>query len=139
MALAMAPMDHLAKLVDCDELARLAQDRGSWYRNRDELKQVLQDHLRSRTTAAWLAVLEPAGVWCADVLTWPRLAQHPGFAAVDMVQSLETSGQAMKTTRCPIRVDRQVLRHARPAPAIGEHTKEILDELGLAPAVENNA
>ncbi|MEJ5992705.1 CaiB/BaiF CoA-transferase family protein [Ramlibacter sp. PS3R-8] len=136
MALAMAPMDQLAKLVDCEALARLAADRGSWYSRRDELKQVLQDHLRSRGTAEWLAALEPAGLWCADVLNWPRLAQHPGFAAVDMVQSLDTGGQAMKTTRCPIRVDRQVLRHARPAPSIGQHTQEILEELGLSPAVE---
>jgi crotonobetainyl-CoA:carnitine CoA-transferase CaiB-like acyl-CoA transferase len=139
LALAMTPMDELARLVQCDALAALAADRDGWYRQRDALKQVLQDHLLSRGTAAWLAVLEPAGVWCADVLTWPRLVQHPGFAAADMVQSLETGGQAMKTTRCPIRVDRQVLRHARPAPAIGEHTREIIEELGLAPAVEQDA
>ncbi|KQT11582.1 CaiB/BaiF CoA transferase family protein [Ramlibacter sp. Leaf400] len=131
LALAMAAMDDLARLVECKPLADLAADRTGWFRNRDELKRVLQDHLLSRPTAAWLQVLEPAGVWCADVLTWPRLLEHPGFAALGMVQSLGSGGATMKTTRCPLRIDRQVLRHARPAPAIGEHTQEILQELGL--------
>jgi crotonobetainyl-CoA:carnitine CoA-transferase CaiB-like acyl-CoA transferase len=44
----------------------------------------------------------------------------------------------MKTTRCPLRIDRQVLRSPRPAPAIGEHTQEILRELGLGPAREGS-
>lgn len=136
LALAMAAMDDLARLVDCQPLAELAADRSSWFRNRDELKRVLQEHLLSRPTAAWLQVLEPAGVWCADVLTWPRLLEHPGFAALGMVQSLDSGGATMKTTRCPLRIDRQVLRHARPAPAIGEHTREILQELGLQPTEE---
>ncbi|NUO74342.1 MAG: CoA transferase [Frateuria sp.] len=136
LALAMGAMDELARLVECEPLARLAADRTGWYRDRDELKRVLQEHLLSRGTAHWLQVLEPAGVWCADVLTWPRLLEHPGFAAIGMVQSLDNGGTAMKTTRCPLRIDRQVLRHARPAPAIGEHTQEIVRELGLQPTKE---
>jgi crotonobetainyl-CoA:carnitine CoA-transferase CaiB-like acyl-CoA transferase len=135
IALAMAPMDQLAQLVQCEPLAQLAADRSAWYRRRDELKRVLQQHLQGRRTADWLAVLEPAGVWCADVLAWPALVEHPGFAAADMVQTLDAG--AMRTTRCPIRIDRAVLRHPRRAPAIGEHTQEILHELGLDTAHED--
>lgn len=129
LALAMTPMDDLARLIDCDALAQAAADRDGWYVRRDEHKRLLQQHLLTRPTSAWLQVLEPAGVWCADVLDWPRLMEHPGFAAIDMVQSL--GGGAMRTTRCPLRIDRQVLRHERPAPAIGEHTAQILQELQL--------
>lgn len=136
LALAMGAMDELARLVQCEPLAGLAADRTGWYRDRDELKRVLQEHLLSQGTAHWLQLLEPAGVWCADVLTWPRLMEHPGFAAIGMVQSLDNGGAPMKTTRCPLRIDRQVLRHARPAPAIGEHTQEIVRELGLQPTKE---
>jgi CoA:oxalate CoA-transferase len=136
LALAMGAMDELARLVQCEPLARLAADRAGWWRDRDELKRVLQDHLLSQGTAHWLQVLEPAGVWCADVLTWPRLVEHPGFAAIGMVQSLDSGATPMKTTRCPLRIDRQVLRHARPAPAIGQHTQEIVRELGLQPTKE---
>ncbi|NPC58360.1 CaiB/BaiF CoA transferase family protein [Caenimonas soli] len=134
LAVAMTPMDELARLIACEPLARLAADRSGWYRERDALKRALQDHLVTRTTANWLAVLEPAGVWCADVLTWPRLVAHPAFAALEMVQPLGEGAAAMQTTRCPLRIDRQVLRNPRPAPALGQHTQEIIEELGLAPA-----
>jgi crotonobetainyl-CoA:carnitine CoA-transferase CaiB-like acyl-CoA transferase len=135
LALAMTPLDKLARLLGAPALEDAAADRSRWYSDRDRLKQLLQDHLRPQTTAYWLAILEPAGIWCADVLTWPRLMEHPGFQVLDMVQTLEMgSGPAMRTTRCPIRIDHQKLRSARPAPALGAHNEEILRELGLATA-----
>lgn len=134
LALAMTPLDELARLLGARALQDAAADRSLWYRERDRLKQLLQDHLQQQTTAHWLGVLEPAGIWCADVLTWPQLMEHAGFLALDMVQTLEMeSGPAMRTTRCPIRIDERRLRSARPAPQLGAHNEEILRELGLAP------
>ena len=67
------------------------------------------------------------------MLTWSRLMEHPGFQALDMIETLAMEdGPAMHTTRCPIRIDRRTLHSARPAPALGAHNQEILRELGLA-------
>jgi CoA:oxalate CoA-transferase len=133
LALAMTPVDELAALLGARALQEAAADRSLWYRERDRLKQLLQDHLHQQTTAHWLGILEPAGIWCADVLTWPQLMEHPGFQALDMVQTLEMeSGPAMHTTRCPIRIDQRRLRSSRPAPQLGAHNEEILRELALA-------
>ena len=54
--------------------ARIRRPADAGSTERDEIKAILADHLRSSTTAAWLAILEPADVWCADVLTWPQTA-----------------------------------------------------------------
>ncbi len=133
LALAMTPVDGLATLIGCDALAAVAADRRTWYGNRDQIKSLLQQHLLTRTTADWLGILEPAGIWSADVLRYPDLMAHAGFKALDMVQTLDVApGVSMKTTRCPIRIDSRMLHSTRPAPRLGQHTQEVWQE--LAPA-----
>ena len=97
-------------------------------------------HLKQQTTAYWLGILEPADVWCADVLTWDRLFAQEAFRALEMVQDVvrpATNGQdaiKLRTTRCPIRLDGELLLSERPAPRIGEHTVELRREFGLEEA-----
>jgi crotonobetainyl-CoA:carnitine CoA-transferase CaiB-like acyl-CoA transferase len=134
MAVAMTPMDRLAQLIGSEALAALAADRGGWFRRRDALKQQLQQDLLAQDSAHWLAILEPAGVWCAEVLRWPQLAAHPAFAALGMTQTVRGAGGAtMQTTRCPIRIDGQRLYSDRGAPRLGADTEAIARELGLSP------
>src|SRR5262249_959376 len=93
---------------------------------------VLRDHLRTRTTDAWLAMLEPADIWCAPVQDYRALVDHAAFAALDMTQRIVTNGGAAVTTlRCPIRIDGAVLKSTRAAPPLGEHTAQIADAFGL--------
>jgi CoA:oxalate CoA-transferase len=132
MAVAMTPMDRLAQLIGSQALAALAADRGGWFRNRDALKQQLQQDLLAQDSAHWLAILEPAGVWSADVLRWPQLTAHPAFAALGMTQTIRSaSGATMQTTRCPIRIDGRRLYSDQGAPRLGADTEAIAREYGL--------
>ena len=99
---------------------------------RDEIKAILRAHLATQPSAYWLARLEPADVWCAEVLDWPRLVEHAGFRALEMTQQVTNGADTLTTTRCPIRIDGRRLRSARAAPRLGEHTDAILREFGLA-------
>ena len=93
---------------------------------------MLADHLAARTTAEWLAILEPADVWCADVLTWPRLLESDGFRALEMIQTVtRENGASLRTTRCPIRIDGGLLASAKASPRPGEHTEAIAREFEL--------
>jgi len=133
MAIAMTPLDRLGTLVGCEALARQAGDATTWFTRRDTYKALLRDHLRTASTAHWLALLEPEGVWCAPVQTWPELLSHPGFQALDLVQEIESrSGATMQTTRCPIRIDGRILKSRRGAPALGADTQAIGDMLSHA-------
>ena len=134
LAIAMTPIDRLADLLGCAALDPY-RDPGLAYRERDTIKAILSDHLADRSTAQWLAILEPAGIWAADVMTWPQLVAHAGFHALDLTQEIATpDGDAMMTTRCPIRVDGEILTSPRAAPALGADSVAVADAFGLARA-----
>jgi CoA:oxalate CoA-transferase len=133
LALSMQPVPRLGELIGCPPLLCF-EDQTSWFSERDAIKAILAAHLRQRTTGDWLAILESADVWCADVFTWPRLRAHDGFRALDMTQRVSrANGAALETTRCPIRIDGALLTSARGAPAVGEDTAAIRAELLFAP------
>ncbi len=129
LALAMAPIGRLAELTGCKPLAAYA-DPATWFVDRARIKALLAEHLAQRPTAHWLALLEPADIWCAPVLDWPQLVRHEGFAALELTQQIENPQHGlMRTTRCPLRVDGEVLTSSRGAPALGADNEEILRRL----------
>lgn len=130
LALSMMPVPRLAELLGCEPLLAWT-DPASWFTERDAIKGHLAAHLAEKPTAEWLAILEPADVWCADVLDWRRLLEHDGFRALGMVQRVaRRNGAALDTTRCPIRIDGGILTAPTGAPTIGEDTASILEEIG---------
>jgi crotonobetainyl-CoA:carnitine CoA-transferase CaiB-like acyl-CoA transferase len=132
LALAMEDLDNLGKKLGCFELLEY-KDRDAWFTHRDDIMNILSACLQGRTTAEWLAILEPADIWCAEVLDYKRLLSHDGYKVLQMEQETVTSyGEKIKTTRCPIRVDRNRLFSAKPAPLAGEHTLGINREFDLS-------
>ncbi|MBC8076673.1 MAG: CoA transferase, partial [Chloroflexales bacterium] len=131
LALAMGSVVRLGELLDCPPLAEYTEPQ-RWFTERDTIKAALAEHLCERPTAYWLARLEPADYWCADVLTWPQLLAHDAFKALRMTQHVSrANGAGLETTRCPIRIDGALLTSPRGAPKVGEHTDEIAREFEL--------
>jgi CoA:oxalate CoA-transferase len=131
MALAMGSVPRLGELLGCAELLEFT-DSKRWFSERDAIKAILADHMATRPTDHWLSILEPADVWCADVLTWPRLLEHEGFKVLNMTQTVRrANGAELVTTRCPIRIDGTILTSPTAAPKIGEHNRSISQEFGL--------
>jgi len=131
LALAMGQVPLLGRLLGCPPLEAYTEPR-DWFDRRDEIKRVLAAHLESRDTEEWLARLEPADIWCAEVLDWPRLLGHEAFERLGMIQSVRrSSGFAYRTLRCPIRIDGERLYSERGSPTVGEHTAAIIEEFHL--------
>jgi crotonobetainyl-CoA:carnitine CoA-transferase CaiB-like acyl-CoA transferase len=128
LALAMAPVDRLGAIIDLPELGDFPA--GRWFADRDAIKALIRDHLATRSTADWLALLEPAGIWAAPVLDWPALMNEPAFTALDAVQRIHApDGASLSLTRCPIRVDGAILTSPRAAPRLGADRAAIDKEL----------
>jgi crotonobetainyl-CoA:carnitine CoA-transferase CaiB-like acyl-CoA transferase len=131
LALAMGSIPVLGGLLDCPALLAY-QERQSWFDQRDAIKSILRDHLATRPTAHWLSILEPADIWCADVLSWERLRQTEGYRVLDMEQEiLCPAGTPLKTLRCPIHIDGGISKSPVGAPAVGQHTAAIDAEFSI--------
>lgn len=131
LALAMGNISQLAELLRCQPLEKY-NDPQRWFGDRDAIKAVLADHLKTQSLQYWLDILEAADIWCAKVLNIKALTLEQGYKELDMEMTTQTSqGLNIKTTRCPIRVNGEKLTPAQGAPLLGEHTDAIIREFGL--------
>lgn len=131
LALSMGNIQVLGKLLHCEPLTHY-KNSADWFTLRDEIKQVLADHLIKETTDYWLAILQPADIWCAKVMDYDMLVKEKGYQTLNMELHVKTSnGLSIKTTRCPIRVDGELLTSAIGAPLLGEHNEIIERQFGL--------
>ncbi|KUF09902.1 CaiB/BaiF CoA transferase family protein [Pseudoponticoccus marisrubri] len=131
LALAMTPIPRLRDLLDLPALERFA-DPATWFEERDAIKAILAETFATRPTAHWLSLLEPADIWCAEVLDWPAMLASEGFVSRDMLQTVtRADGVALRTTRTPLVIDGQRAQDGRAAPRIGADTARIREEFGL--------
>jgi crotonobetainyl-CoA:carnitine CoA-transferase CaiB-like acyl-CoA transferase len=133
LAIAMTPVPKLAGLLDLgEELSAYSDNPATWFTARDEIKAIIAQKIATRTVDEWLAVLEPADIWCAKVLNWPELFESDGFKVLDMLQTVTREDDvSIMTTRPPLRVNGVRTKVERAAPRIGEHSAKIREEFGL--------
>ena len=137
LALAMTPLAKLAELLEAPEIADYDQEQA--YSNLDDIKAIIARVISGKPTGVWLKVLEPEGIWCAQVMDWPEFITSEGFKALDPVQKIRSeSGSEALTTRCPIRIDGEPISSSLGAPTLGAHTDSVLGELTSAPTVRGN-
>lgn len=125
IALAMSSIKVLGQLLGCDRLTYY-DDASQWFVKRDEIKLILSDHLITNTSRFWLDQLEPADIWCAEVLDYDGLVKKDGYKSLEIEQVVKTSGGIeIRTTRCPIRIDGELILSGIGAPSLGEHNHSL--------------
>jgi crotonobetainyl-CoA:carnitine CoA-transferase CaiB-like acyl-CoA transferase len=107
-------------------------DNGLRVRNRDELTSALEEILTKETTAHWLELLAAEGVPAAEVKDIRQVFDGEQPAAIGAVQRLDhPSAGAYDVVGAPLRLDLEPLPFPSPAPRLGEHTREVLTDVGL--------
>lgn len=101
-------------------------------RNHGELDPMLRSEFGKRMRDDLIAALDAAGVPCAPINTVPEVFGDPQIKHRGMLRSLPhpTAGVVPQVVS-PLNFVNEPLSYNRPPPLLGEHTDEILAEVGM--------
>jgi crotonobetainyl-CoA:carnitine CoA-transferase CaiB-like acyl-CoA transferase len=101
--------------------------------NADLRLQMTQEKLLEKSAEEWLVILEQAGVPCAPVLTRSQMINHPQLKANKLlIETEHPIAGKIRQARAAARFSHSQTEETRGAPLHGEHTVEILSEIGYS-------
>ena len=101
--------------------------------NYEALMPIVRDIIRQRTTGDWLRQLREVGVPCGRINTVKEALTDPHVIERGMIVELEHPALGIvKSLATPVHLSDTPLIYHRHPPTLGEHTDEVLDELGYS-------
>ena len=98
-----------------------------------ELAEVLEETLSQQTTSHWLELLEEAGVVAGPIYNMEQVYQDPQVRARNMMVDLEDPELGtLHNIGIPVKLSATPGRIRHRAPALGEHSLEVLKEFGFS-------
>ena len=110
-------------------------DANARRRNRAALIALIENVTRTKPAAHWLELLRDAGVPCGEIADYQDVFEDPHLAARQFFVDLEhpVLGR-LRGLGSPLRMERTPVRHRRAGPRLGEHSAEVLREIGCSDA-----
>jgi len=127
---------QLCRILEIDDLSEDPRFSGFWPRfdNRELFSEIIEEALGRRTTAEWLALMEPEDMFAAPVNTFAEAFADPQALHNEMIVDLETPIGPMKFFGVPYKLDKTPASVRTAPPLHGQHTDEVLLEFGFSAA-----
>jgi crotonobetainyl-CoA:carnitine CoA-transferase CaiB-like acyl-CoA transferase len=133
IAISLTSADKLVKAFGAEPFARYT-DRDQTDK-RNEIHQAVCAAMLGKTTAEWETVFAECDVWNAPVNDYDAVARDPQVAFNRMIMDVEhPDAGGVKLLSHPVRYDGKAPAVNRPPPRVGEHSREVLAELGYGAA-----
>jgi crotonobetainyl-CoA:carnitine CoA-transferase CaiB-like acyl-CoA transferase len=102
-------------------------------KNLGDLTEVMNARLKNRKVDELISTLEAEGVPCGRINSIAEVAADPQALARDMVVELDhpRAGRT-RALGLPVKLSRTPGKVSRPAPLLGQHTREVLSEFGFS-------
>ena len=123
----------LCRILEAPELAvdPRYQTTGGRSECADELTIEIEKHLAKRPIAEWVELLVAENVPCSPILSHDEFFNNPQVTAMNMNPIIQHDKIGrVRTIGVPINFESTPGAIQRSAPVLGEHTTEILEELG---------
>ncbi|MBO0686503.1 MAG: CoA transferase, partial [Candidatus Dormibacteraeota bacterium] len=105
------------------------------FRNREQLNALIAERLRTRSSAEWVEVLNEVGVPAGPVYRVDEVFADPQVRHLRLTSQVgHPSLGRLDLVRNAVSTDREVETVRGPSPELGEHSSEVLAELGLTAA-----
>jgi crotonobetainyl-CoA:carnitine CoA-transferase CaiB-like acyl-CoA transferase len=109
--------------------ARFARNQDR-VRNRAVLVPMLEEIMRTKRKAEWLALLEAVGVPCGPINNLAEVFEDPQVNERAMVNTwAHPLHEGLRLVASPIKLGATPVRAERPPPLLGQHTREVLREV----------
>lgn len=106
--------------------------------NLPRLVEEIETALAAETTDEWVGRFLEAGVPAGALLDYQQVFDDPHARARRMVEAVEHPVEGtIRTLGFPLKMGDTPLRVRRPPPLLGEHTEEVLREVGIEPGPED--
>jgi len=99
--------------------------------HREELREELEKAFAGRSAAHWESALAAIGVPAGRVLTVPEVLEHEQLRDRGLVQELPFGTGTLRVLGNGVRIDERPSAPGGPPPRLGEHTDEVLEEIGV--------
>jgi crotonobetainyl-CoA:carnitine CoA-transferase CaiB-like acyl-CoA transferase len=130
LVLSMNDAGKLAEALDSDSLRALASvDR---YAERDRYADAVAEEISSRSLADLRTAFDKHGIWHEPIQTYDDLAGDRQAAHNNVFHKIAVGGSQATLVNPPLRYDGETPPTRRLPPRLGEHTRDVLAELGFA-------